>query len=77
MTIRFGGEWIEGLDLRQVTPQASKETGTPDGLDLSIPVHGGGPVRVVVSFRTRAVGLTHGMLRVGGEEIRFTQFVLP
>jgi hypothetical protein len=77
VTLRFGGEWIEGLDLRQVTPQASKETGTPDGVDLSIPVHGGGPVRIVVSFRTRAVGLTHGMLRVGGQEIRFTQFVLP
>ena len=77
VTIRFAGEWIEGLDLRQVTPQASEETATPEGLDLSIPVRGGGPVRVVVSFRTRGFGLTHGLLRVGGEEIPFTQFVLP
>jgi hypothetical protein len=77
VTIRFGGQWIEGLELRQVTPQASEETGTPEGLDLSIPVRGGGPVRVVVSFRTRALGLTRGLLRVGGQEIRFTQLVLP
>ena len=58
-------------------PQPSEETATPEGVDLTIPVRGGGPVRVVLSFRMRALGPTQGVLRSGGEEIRFTQLVLP
>ena len=58
-------------------PAASEETATAEGVDLAIPVRGGGPVRVVLSFRMRAVGPPQGVLRAGGEEIRFTQLVLP
>ncbi len=77
VTLQLGGEWLDGLDLRQVLPQPSEETATPEGVDLAIPVRGGGPVRVVLSFRMRALGPTQGLLRSGGEEIRFTQLVLP
>ena len=77
VTMGIGGEWLEGLDLRQVTPQAAEERATPEGVELTIPVRGGGPVRVVLSFRMRSLGPTRGVLRAGGEEIGFTQFVLP
>jgi hypothetical protein len=77
VTIQLGGEWLDGLDLRQVTPQAQEERATSEGVDLTIPVRGAGPVRVVLSFRLRSLGPTRGVLRAGGEEIRFTQFVLP
>ena len=76
-TIHLGGQWLQQLDLRQITPEASETTGTPDGLELTIGARGAGPVRVVLAFRTRAVGLTRGLLRVDGEEIPFTQLVLP
>jgi hypothetical protein len=77
LTIHLAGEWLDDLELRQVTPAAAEESGTPDGLDLSIPASRGGPVRVVLSFRTRAIGPVDGVLRVDGEEIGFTQLVLP
>lgn len=77
VTIQLGGDWLEGLDLRQITPQAAEERGTPEGVDLTIPVRGTGPVRVVLSFRLRSLGPARGVLRARGEEIRFTQFVLP
>lgn len=77
ITVQVGGDWLDDLDLRQVTPQPSEERATPEGVDLTIAVSAGGPVRIVLSFRTRALGPTQGVLRAGGEEIRFTQFVLP
>jgi hypothetical protein len=77
LTIQLAGEWLDDLELRQVTPAPAEETGTPDGMNLSIPVSGGGPVRVVLSFRTRAIGPVDGVIRFGGEEIGFTQLVLP
>jgi len=67
VTIQLGGEWLDGLDLRQITPRASEEGATPVGVDLTIPVRGAGPVRVVLSFRMRSLGPTRGVLRAGGE----------
>lgn len=77
LRVHLSGEWLADLDLRGVSPEPSEQTGTPDGLELVIPTSGTGRIRVVLSLRTRALGLTHGSLRAGGEDVGFTQLVLP
>jgi hypothetical protein len=77
LTIGLGGDWLEELDLRGITPEPSEQVGTPDGLELRIPTSGSGRVRVVLALRTGDLGTTHATVRVGGEDVSFTQFVLP
>lgn len=77
LTILLGGDWLEELDLRGITPEPAEQVGTPDGLELTIPTSGSGRVRVVLALRTGAIGSTHATVRVGGEDVSFTQFVLP
>lgn len=77
LIVSLGGDWLEALDLRGITPEPAEQAGTPEGLELTIPMKGSGRVRIVLSVRTAAVGLTRGHVRVEGEEITFAQLVLP
>lgn len=74
--VELTGSWVSGVDRQATTPQPTTESAIPEGVALEIPARPG-EATMTITFRAQRYGALRGDLTVNGDQVSFTQFVLP